>query len=100
MSEREKQVTEFLANLTKNDALVKPIYNPEAFLMREKARGAANRGDIQRTGCRHPLSEIRQFVDEDPSVKRNDKLVNLFECGVCHMLLWFADPWSEPISDD
>lgn len=99
-ADRHKANREFLNSLTKNDTLLKPIYNPEAFIMREKVRGAASRGELPKTGCRHPLAQIMQFVDDDPTVKRNSLPVNLFECGICHTLLWFVDPYGEPISDD
>lgn len=98
-AERERQTAEFLASITDKDSLLKPIYNPEAFVMREKYRGAANRGDMPRTECTHPFQHINQFLDDDPAVARN-KPVNLFECGVCHMPLWLVDPWGNPISDD
>lgn len=96
---RTKANAEFLAGLTKNDELVKPVYNPEAFVMREKYRGAANRGVMKRSECKHPLTRIFQFVDTDPAVLRNDNGVNLFECSICHTPIWFVDPWGEPISD-
>lgn len=98
--EREKQTKEFLESLTSNDELVRAIHNPEAFAMREKAKGAANRGELPRTECRHPLSYLRQFIDEDSSVKRRSRPVNLFECGVCHTPLWLVDPWGGVVSDD
>lgn len=97
--ERAKQTKDFLEGLTKNDSLIKPIYNPEAFVMREKYRGAANRGTMPRSKCKHPLGTILQYEDTDPSVIRNATGVNLFECGVCHTPIWFVDPWGEPISD-
>lgn len=96
---RTRQTKEFLDSLTKNDELVKPIYNPEAWVIRNKAKGAAERGEIERTNCHHPLQFLQQYIDDDPSVKRDGKPVNLFECGVCHMLLWFVDPWGVPVAD-
>lgn len=98
-AQRAKDADEFLKGLTKNDTLLKNIQNPEAYVMREKMRGAANRGELQRTECTHPLDQIWQYSDDDPLLTRNKKPVNLFECGVCHMMLWFADPWGNPISD-
>jgi len=98
---RQRANRDFLNSLTQADGeLLRPIYNPEAFIMREKIRGAASRGEIPDTGCRHPLALIRQYVDDDPAVKRNSRPVNLFECGQCHMLIWFVTPDGEPISDD
>lgn len=99
-AERQRQASEFLNSLTKNDELVKPIYNPEAYVMREKYMSAANRGELQRTKCTHPFVLLRQFVDDDPAVARNGKPINLFECGACHMPLWLVDPWGVPVTDD
>lgn len=99
-ADRAKETKEFLQSLTKNDELIKPIYNPEAYVMREKFRGAANRGELKKTGCTHPLDYLQQYIDDDPTVKRSGKLVNLFECGVCHLPIWFVDPWMNPLSDD
>lgn len=98
-AERQKQTKEFLEGLTKNDELVRPVRNPEAFVLREKYRGAATRGDLTRTGCAHPLSSLQQYVDDDPVVGRNGRPVNLFVCGVCSLPIWMVDPWGEPISD-
>lgn len=97
---REKETAEFVAGLTKNDETLKPIYNPEAWVMRDKARSQALNGKVQKTGCRHPLALLKQYVDEDPSLKRHGNPVNLFECGVCHTPIWFVDPWGEALSDD
>lgn len=99
-SARQKETAEFLKSLTKNDELIKPIYNPEAYVMREKFRGAASRGELKKTGCSHPLDRLQQYVDEDPSQKRHGRAVNLFECGVCHLPLWLTDPWGNPVTDD
>lgn len=96
---RAKSTQEFLSGLTKNDELVRPIYNPEAFVMREKFRGQASRGELPRTECKHPLPYLQQYIDDDPLVKRNGRPVNLYECGVCHTPLWMVDPWGEPIGD-
>jgi hypothetical protein len=96
---RQAQTREFLEGLTKDDELVKPVYNPEAFVFREKLRGQAERGELKRTGCRHPFDRLEQYVDDDPLNRRNGRSVNLFECGVCHLLLWLVDPWGEPVSD-
>ena len=98
-SARQKETEEFLRGLTSNDQLLKPIYNPEAWVMREKARGAANRGELRKSECRHPLEYIQQYIDDDPSVKRDGRPVNLFACGVCGCLLWFVDPWGEAVPD-
>ena len=99
IGEREKQTREFLESLTKDDEIVRPIYNPEAFVMREKAIGAAGRGEIKRTDCRHPLEYLQQYVDDDPAVGRYGKALNLFECGVCHIPIWYVDPWGVPLAD-
>jgi len=98
-ADRQKQTREFLDDLKPGDTLVKPITNPEAFVLREKARGMADRGEIPRTACRHPLSRIQQYIDDDPVVLRKGNPVNLYECGVCHILLWMVDPWGNPVGD-
>lgn len=95
-----KETADFLSSLTKNDTLVKPIYNPEAWVIRSKYRGAAERADLERTQCRHPLHLLQQFIDEEPSRPRDGNPVNLFVCGVCEMPLWLVDPWGEAVSDD
>lgn len=99
-ADRQKQTREFLDSLKPGDETVRHIHNPEAFVMREKARGQASRGELLRSGCTHPLAYIQQYVDDDPLVVRKGNPVNLFVCGVCGMLLWFADPWGNPVSDD
>lgn len=99
-TQRQRQTDEFLKSLTRNDELVRPIVNPEAFVMREKFRGSANRGELKRTGCRHPLERLQQYLDDDPLVARSGRPVNLFECGVCHLVLWLVDPWGDAVSDD
>lgn len=94
-----KETEEFVQSLKPGDEIVKPIYNPEAFVLRDQLRSAANRGSLPRTACRHPLANIVQMQDQDPSVKRRGNDVNLFICGVCDMHLWLTDPWGTPISD-
>jgi len=96
---REEEAAEFLRSLSPNDDLVKPIYNPEAYVVRDKARAAASRGDMPRTQCTHPLWQIKQFVDYDPAVNRKDRPLNLFECQVCHTPLWLVDPWGKMVGD-
>lgn len=96
---RQKETEEFLKGLTSDDELLRPIYNPEAWVMRDKAKAAASRGEIKQPGCRHPLRYIQQYVDDDPSVQRRGNEVNLFACGVCGCLLWFVDPWGSAVSD-
>jgi len=97
---RQRETREFLEGLTKNDELVRPIYNPEAFVMREKFRGQAGRGELKRTECRHPLQYVQQYIDDDPAIKRAGRPVNLYECGVCHLPLWMVDPWGQPVPDN
>ena len=99
MADSKKQVAEFMNSLKGKDTL-KPIYNPEAFVLRSKAKAAAERGDIKPTGCTHPMQYMQQYQDDDPVRKREGKMVNLFECGVCHMLMWLVDPWGDPVTDD
>ena len=96
---RAKETAEFLQSLTKNDEILRPIYNPEAWVMRDKLASAAHRGELTKTGCRHPLAELRQFIDDDPSQKRDGRPTNLFECSQCHMIVWFVDPWGAPLGD-
>lgn len=98
-AERQKQTSEFLQDIKSGSELLRPIRNPEAFIMREKYRGAANRNDLIPTNCSHPVSRLGQFIDDDPLRKRDGHYINLFECGICHMPIWFVDPWGEPIGD-
>lgn len=97
--QRQKETKEFLDSLTKNDELVRPIYNPEAWALRDKARAAASRGELPKVDCRHPFSYLQQYEDDDPSVKRKGLPVNLFMCGVCGMPLWLVDPHGEVKAD-
>ena len=99
-AQRQKDTKEFMESLTKDTELVKPIYNPEAYVLREKARGLASRGEMPKSDCTHPLRYIQQYIDDDPSVLREGKPVNLFECGICHIPIWFVDPWGNPLTDD
>lgn len=92
---RAKETHEFLSSLTKNDEILKPIRNPEAFVLRDKAKAAAKRGDVPRTKCNHPFSSLNQYIDEDPLARRHGQALNLFECGICHLLLWLVDPWGD-----
>lgn len=96
---RAEQTQDFLRSLTADTELVRPVYNPEAYVFREKARGAAERGEIQRTDCKHPFQYLQQFEDSDPSVMRKGNSVNLFECQICTMLLWLVDPFGKDKSD-
>ena len=98
-AQRQKETDEFLQSLTKNDELVKPIYNPEAWALRNQAQGAANRGEYPKKDCKHPFAYLEQYVDTDPSVKRKELPTNLFECTVCHSLLWLVDPYGNVKSD-
>ena len=103
-AERQRQTQEFLQSLTANDELLKPVYHPEAYVMREKARGAANRGEIQKTDCTHPFHALDQYVDDvserggRPDI--SGRPVNLFVCRICTMPLWLVDPWGTPVTDD
>lgn len=97
--DRTKETAEFLQSLKSGDTLVKPVYNPEAWVLRDKYRAAADRGDLKKTECRHPIVAIQQYQDHDPTVKRRDKDLNLFMCSMCGMHLWLVDPWGTPISD-
>lgn len=96
---RQKETDEFLKSIKSADDVLKPIYNPEAFVMRDKAKAAAARGELPKSDCTHPLQYIQQFEDSDPSVARRGQDVNLFACGVCGCLLWFVDPWGVAIND-
>ena len=96
---RTSETKEFLEGLTKDTELVKPIYNPEAFVMREKLRGQARRGELKPTNCQHPFQYLQQYTDDDPAVQRRGLPVNLFECGVCHMLFWLVDPFGNTVPD-
>lgn len=96
---REEEAAEFLRSIGPNADLLKPIYNPEAYVMRDKARAAASRGEMHQTTCRHPLWRVKQFVDYDPAVNRKDRPLNLFECEDCHTLMWLVDPWGKMVGD-
>lgn len=102
-AERQRQTKEFLESLTADDEIVKPIYNPEAFVMREKFIGAANRGELPRKACDHPLHYLQQYVDDDSARGGRPDLigkpVNLFICGVCETPLWLVDPWGAVVND-
>lgn len=98
-AERQKQTKEFLEGLTKNDEILRPIYNPEAWVMRDKAKGAALRGELPRSECKHSLQYMHQYHDEDPSVARKGNPVNLYACDLCGALLWFVDAWGTPVAD-
>ncbi|MEM3008392.1 MAG: hypothetical protein QXU32_02350 [Nitrososphaerales archaeon] len=97
--QRAEMIQDFLNSIKDPDDIIRPIYNPEAFILRNKAEHAARTGKIKRPDCSHPLQYLKQYVDEDPSVHRRNVPVNLFECGVCHSLLWFVDAWGRPASD-
>jgi hypothetical protein len=98
--QRAKDNAEFIASLKPGDSTVKYIHNPEAFALRSKFTGMAERGEMDVTGCTHPLAYIEQYIDDDPLMKRAGRPVNLFECGVCRTPVWFCDPWGRPLSDD
>jgi hypothetical protein len=101
-AQRAKDNADFLASLKTGDSTVRHIQNPEAFVMREKYIGAANRNEFEQSqrDCSHPLAYLQQFVDDDPLMRREGRPVNLFACGVCHLPIWFSDPWGRPLSDD
>lgn len=98
-AERERQTREFMQSLTKNDEIVRPVYNPEAFVLREKFKGMAARGEMRRTQCKHPIERLQQFEDSDPTVARRGKLLNLWQCGLCEMPLWLRDPFGADVGD-
>jgi hypothetical protein len=98
-AQRQKEAKEFLEGLTKDDELVRPVYNPEAFVMREKLRGQASRGEIRQRECEHPQAYIQQYQDDDPLVARRGAMVNLYQCGVCHTHLWLVDAWGKTAGD-
>lgn len=83
----------------KNTEFLKNIANPEAFVLRSKARAAAGRDEYKQTGCPHPFAAIEQYIDFDPGVKRNEMPCNLFECSLCHTLLWLVDPYGNEVPD-
>lgn len=86
-------------SLTANDELVKRIVNPEGWAIRNKARGAANRGEYPKKDCHHPFAYLEQYEDTDPSVLRSGLPINLFECRICQTLLWLVDPYGNEKSD-
>lgn len=93
-----KDTTEFFTSLGPNDEMIKPIYSPEAFIFRSKAKTAAAAGEVVKPNCTHPLAYIHQYFDEEKTLGRN-KPVNLFECGRCHCILWLRDPWGDDVGD-
>lgn len=97
---RQKETAEFLQSLKPGDEMMRQIINPEAWAMRDKFKAAATRGELPRTDCSHPMALLQQYIDDDPLIKRAGRPVNLFECGVCHMAIWFTDPWGKALSDD
>jgi hypothetical protein len=98
-AEREREAKEFLESLKVGDEIVKPIHNPEAYALRSQAVGRANRGELKRTDCQHKQAYLNQYIDEDPGVKRSGRPINLYECGICHTLLWLVDPWGRVAGD-
>lgn len=98
-AERTKETNEFLQSLKPGDEVLKPVYNPEAWIMRDKLKAAALRGELVKTDCRHPDAYLQQYLDTDPSTMRRELPTNLYECGICHMILWMVDPWGVPKSD-
>lgn len=83
----------------KNTDFVKNITNPRAWIMRDKARAAAGRGEYPRKGCPHPVEMMEQYIDDDSGVDRRQRPLNLFECGLCHSLLWLVDPYGQEAQD-
>jgi hypothetical protein len=92
---RREETKDFLQSLTRNDELLKPIYNPEAWIIRDKLRGAASRNELPRKTCRHPFAYLQQYEDSDPSVIRKGLPLNLFECKVCGTQLWLVDGYGD-----
>jgi len=99
-AQRAKETEEFLKGLKKGDSTVKAIHNPEAWVMRDKAKGAAARGEMSRQmDCPHPIEYMQQYFDDDPGVKRSGKDLNLFVCAQCGCLLWIVDPFGKVAAD-
>ena len=96
---RVEETAEFLRGLKPGDETLRPIYNPEAYVFRSKARAAAKRGELKRNECRHPDQYLRQYVDFDPGRKRDGRPCNLYECGICHQSLWMVDAWGKDKPD-
>src|SRR5687767_1408589 len=65
--ERAKETADFLASLKVGDDLVKPIYNPEAYHFRSKAKGMANRGELPRSDCEHPFATSSSTWTKTPA---------------------------------
>jgi hypothetical protein len=83
----------------KGTEFVKPITNPQAWIMRDKARAAAARGEYPNNGCPHPVALMNQYVDDDLTVGRKGEELNVFECGLCHSILWLVDPYGNEAQD-
>jgi hypothetical protein len=94
--QRRQEIREIIES---KEPLLKPMFNIEAEIIRNKALAAAKRGEYPRSGCPHPVQAVEQFIDEDPSTRRNGRPTNLFECTICHSLLWLINPYGEAASD-
>lgn len=84
----------------KGTEMVKPIRNPQAFILRSNAAAGAARGEYPNKECPHPIEMVEQYVDEDPAAKRKGRALNLFECTLCHSLLWLVDPYGNEALDE
>ena len=83
-----------LSDYDKNTTLLRHIHNPEATVLWEKAVAAAreNRYIANAKLCTHPLSGVRQFVDEELDKDRKGRPTNLFQCDICGSYLALVDP--------
>lgn len=72
-----------------SNAIISPVHNPEAKILRDQAVAAAKDGRLPPTPCPHPLSAIIQWVDEEKG--REGRPTNLFECRQCGRNLFLVD---------
>lgn len=70
-------------------AVIKPLVNPEASILRNKEVAAAKDGRLPPTLCPHPLSAVIQWVDKEPG--REDRPTNFFQCQACNRNLFLVD---------
>src|SRR4051794_7549264 len=85
-------------DLVQGESLLK-VDRPEPWIKRKQAVDAAKQGTYPIKQCQHPVSRINQFFDHVNDADREGRPTNLFECEVCHSLLFLADPYGRVASD-
>lgn len=79
--------------------IISHIGDPDPVILRDKDLAAALDGRMPPNACPHPMSAMEQFVDEEPGRARSGRPTNLFQCGVCHRLLWLVDAFGKPAAE-